>query len=124
MRSLFKNFMAWLFLITSPVELPWDVAEGWKLGFQDVVTPMMHRIIDLHHNLKCFCFFLSLCFLVSSCQTLWKWRLYWHRESLFICLLLFFSVIFFGLALQAHPSIVYCEGDNAFLLSGRAISLF
>ena len=116
--------MAWLFLTMSPAELPWDAAEGWQLGFQDAATPMMQGIIDLHHDLKCFCFSLSLCFLVSSCRTLWKWRLYWHCGSLFVCLLLFFSVIFLGLALQANPSIVYCEGGNAFSLSGRAISLF
>nr|QLA48224.1 hypothetical protein [Medinilla magnifica] len=38
MWSLFSNFMAWLGITMSPVELPWGAAEAWQLGFQDAAT--------------------------------------------------------------------------------------
>lgn len=38
MFSLLINFMAWLGITMSPVELPWDAAEAWQLGFQDAAT--------------------------------------------------------------------------------------
>jgi hypothetical protein len=38
MWSLFINFMAWLGITMSPVELACDAAEPWQLGFQDAAT--------------------------------------------------------------------------------------
>ena len=38
---------------------------------------------ELHHDLKSICFSLFLCFFVSSCLTLWKWRLYFFPQKVF-----------------------------------------
>ena len=62
--------LEWLFLTIAPC----DAAEPWQLGSQDVATPIMQGITDLHHDI----FFFLILILVSVSQiyvcTLWHFH--------------------------------------------------
>ena len=99
------QFMAYLFLTMSPVELP---AEPWQLGLH-----ISSFLIDLPHDIRC----ILLSFLLSSCISLWKYRVYWHCFASRSCILSIFVFFIFSLVfvslVQPNPFVAYYDGSNA-----------
>jgi cytochrome c oxidase subunit 2 len=51
-----------------------DAAESWQIGFQDPATPIIQGIIDFHHDVFCFIFFILGFVIWILGRTLWHFN--------------------------------------------------
>nr|BDI13088.1 cytochrome c oxidase subunit 2 [Begonia coptidifolia] len=68
--------LKWLFLTIAPC----DAAEPWQLGSQDAATPMMQGIIDLHHDIFFFLFFILV--FVSRILVRALWHFHYEKKKI------------------------------------------
>lgn len=63
--------MAAFFLFTSTNNMSFDAPEQWQMNFQDPATPIMEKIVDLHHDLQYFLILIVISVLWFLLRTIW-----------------------------------------------------